>query len=248
MREVVFISDLHLAQDEPAITERFQRFLRDIDGRAEVLYILGDLFEIWIGDDELAEPFQAGIANALRSLSERGTALRIMHGNRDFLLGPAFMSACGAEPLPDPTIVDLFGIPTLLMHGDSLCIDDQPYQDFRRQVRDPAWQQAFLARPIEERRAIARQYREDSRDAQTGKTMAILDVNAGEVLDALRDSTCPRMIHGHTHRPARHHVEVDGTPCVRWVLPDWSAGGGYLICGKTGCELMGLDDMPLIRG
>lgn len=239
MREVVFISDLHLAQDEPATTERFLRFLRDIAGRAEALYILGDLFEIWIGDDELADPYQAGTAAALRALTERGTALRIMHGNRDFLLGPAFMSACGAEPLPDPSVIDLFGTPTLLMHGDSLCIDDQPYQDFRRQVRDPAWQHAFLAKPIEARRAIARQYRADSRDAQTGKTMAILDVNPDAVVDALRTSGCPRMIHGHTHRPARHIHRVEGIERERWVLPDWYGAGGGLICDATGCREIG---------
>ncbi len=236
MGEVVFISDLHLAPDAPDISARFHAFIHGLRGRAETLYILGDLFEIWIGDDELDAPFQAGIAATLRALADSGTRIRIMHGNRDFLLGPAFMAACGAEPLPDPSVIDLFGIPTLLMHGDSLCIDDQPYQDFRRQVRDPAWQRVFLAKPLEERRAIARQYRADSRDAQTGKAMGILDVNPDAVVQAMRDAGCGRMIHGHTHRPARHVLELDGVGRERWVLPDWYETGGGLSCDATGCR------------
>jgi UDP-2,3-diacylglucosamine hydrolase len=234
---VAFISDLHLAPEDPAITRRFLAFVEAMVGRLQRLYILGDLFEIWIGDDELDAPFQAGIAGALRTLVDSGTPVAIMHGNRDFLLGPAFMAASGASLLPDPSRIDLFGVPTLLMHGDSLCIDDQPYQDFRRQVRDPAWQRAFLAQPIETRRAIARQYRADSRDAQTGKTMTILDVNPGAVAEAFLDSGCARMIHGHTHRPARHESTVENGVRERWVLPDWYGEGGYLICDPSGCRL-----------
>jgi UDP-2,3-diacylglucosamine hydrolase len=241
MGEVVFISDLHLAPEAPAIAARFTGFLERLRGRAQALYILGDLFEMWIGDDELDTPFHASICAALRGLAESGTRVAIMHGNRDFLLGPDFMSACGAEFLADPSRIDLFGTPTLLMHGDSLCVDDQPYQDFRRKVRAPAWQREFLALPIERRQAIARQYREDSRDAQQQKSMAILDVNPEAVLDALRESGCPRMIHGHTHRPALHSHEVDGTARERWVLPDWSGAGGCLVCDASGCVARGLD-------
>lgn len=205
------------------------------------MYILGDLFEIWIGDDELDAPFPSGIAQAIRRLVDSGTPVAIMHGNRDFLLGPDFMSACGATLLPDPSVIDLFGQPTLLMHGDTLCTDDQAYQAFRRQVRDPAFLRDYLSKPIAERRAIAKMYRDGSRDAQSDKAMAIMDVNAGAVREALRESGCRRLIHGHTHRPSRHAVMMDGTAGERWVLSDWYGDrGGYLVCGETGCETRAL--------
>lgn len=241
MGRVLFISDLHLAPEEPGTADRFFEFLRDIEGKARALYILGDLFEIWIGDDELEAPFQAGISRAIRTLVDSGTAVAIMHGNRDFLLGSAFLAATGATLLPDPCVIDLNGEATLLLHGDSLCIDDHAYQDFRQQVRDPAWQKTFLNKPIDERRAIARKYREDSRDAQTGKAKAILDVNPDAVRQAFLDFKCRRMIHGHTHRPARHLLAIDGQPHERWVLPDWYGdGGGYLACTSRGCSLQEL--------
>lgn len=240
MGAAVFISDLHLAPETPDITEGLLRFLDGIRGPAQSLYILGDLFEIWIGDDELTEPLQASVARALKAVSDSGARVAIMHGNRDFLLGPDFMRATGATLLVDPCVIDLFGISTVLMHGDSLCIDDQAYLDFRQQVREPAWQTAFLAQPIEKRRAIARQYRTDSRDAQTEKDPLILDVNAEAVRQAFRASGARRMIHGHTHRPALHRLRVDGIDRQRWVLPDWSAGGGYLRCDARGCVASGL--------
>lgn len=206
---------------------------------AEAVYILGDLFEAWPGDDCLAEPWPAAIAAALRQLTERGCRLQLLHGNRDFLLGEAFCRATGTTLLADPCTIDLAGTPAVLLHGDSLCTDDLAYQQFRRQVRDPAWQQAVLARPLAERRALARQLREQSESAKADKGEAIMDVNAGAVAEAFRQSGCRVMIHGHTHRPARHDLAVDGQACTRWVLPDWYDGrGGYLRCDGAGCALV----------
>lgn len=230
----LFISDLHLAPDEPATTQRFLHLLDESDAGA--VYILGDLFEAWPGDDCLAEPWPATIAAALRRLGERGTRVYLLHGNRDFLLGPAFCEAVGATLLADPSVIDLHGTPTLLLHGDSLCTDDLAYQQFRRQVREPAWQQAVLARPLAERLVMARQMRAQSAADKDGKDEGIMDVNAEAVEAAFRQAGCRRMIHGHTHRPARHLHDVDGQTCERWVLPDWYAGrGGGLRCNAHGC-------------
>lgn len=241
MGAAVFISDLHLSAEEPAVAARFFEFLPGLDGRADQLYILGDLLEMWIGDDELNEPFQASIANALRRLSDAGTSIHIMHGNRDLLLGADFMAASGARPLPDPSRIDLLGEPTLLMHGDSLCTDDVAYLKYRAMVRDPDWQRAFLAKPFAERRAIAESIRQTSLESKSGKSMAIMDVNADAVRQMLSEQRCHRLIHGHTHRPARHDLEIDGQPYTRWVLPDWyGTGGGYLLCTDSGCELRDL--------
>lgn len=241
MGAAVFISDLHLAAESPAVATRFFEFLHDLEGRADSLYILGDLLEMWIGDDELNEPFQASIAQAIRRLSDAGTRVFIMHGNRDLLLGAGFMAASGASALPDPSRIDLFGEPTLLMHGDSLCSDDVAYQKYRAMVRDPAWQRTFLAKPFAERRAIAESIRQTSLESKSGKSMAIMDVNTDAVRQILSEQRCHRLIHGHTHRPARHDMEIDGQPTTRWVLPDWyGTGGGYLLCTDTGCEFRDL--------
>jgi UDP-2,3-diacylglucosamine hydrolase len=245
MASAVFVSDLHLAPEYPETAARFLDFLHGPARQAERLYILGDLFEVWIGDDELDDPLHARVVGALRLYSDAGHALEIMHGNRDFLLGDAFFAACGARPLADPSVIELGGAATLLMHGDSLCIDDQAYLDFRDQVRDPAWQRVFLAKPRAERRDIARKYRADSRDAQTGKSATLLDVNPEAVRAALRASGCRRMIHGHTHRAARHVLSLDGETHVRWVLPDWYGAGGYLACQSQGCALRRPDGTPL---
>jgi UDP-2,3-diacylglucosamine hydrolase len=236
----VFISDLHLSLEEPDTAQRFFKLLDSIQGTAEAVSILGDLFETWVGDDELAAPFQASIAHALARLTDSGIQVGIMHGNRDFLIGSDFLAASGAYLLPDPSLIDLYGEPTLLLHGDSLCSDDQDYQTFRKQVRSPAWQREFLAKPLPERLAIAREMRTESRLAQSGKSMAILDVNPEAVCQAFRSHGCRRMIHGHTHRPARHVLEIDGVSCERWVLTDWYSDGGYLLCDPSGCELKSL--------
>lgn len=236
----LFIADLHLRQEDPATVAAFQSFLETTASRAGSLYILGDLFEAWIGDDGLAHPLASDVARRLKQLADAGVAVHLMHGNRDFLLGAAFATACGARLLDEGHVADLHGTPTLLMHGDSLCTDDTAYQQFRAQVRQPAWQQAFLARPMAERIAVARQLREQSEQAKGEKSMAIMDVNADAVAEQFRRHGVNRLIHGHTHRPARHELSVDGIPRERWVLPDWYGPGGYLACDAGGCRLMGL--------
>ncbi|NWG86330.1 MAG: UDP-2,3-diacylglucosamine diphosphatase [Hydrogenophilaceae bacterium] len=236
----LFISDLHLSPGLPGAVALFRRFLSEIAPQAEALYILGDFFEAWIGDDDLALPFHADIAAALRQLSERGVRLYLMHGNRDFLLGERFCQASGASLLSDPQLIDLYGSPTLLAHGDQFCTDDLAYQAFRQQVRNPAWQAGFLAKPLAERREMARQLRAQSELEKAAKEMAIMDVNLDALAATLRKYGYPRLIHGHTHRPAHHLHEIDGHACERWVLPDWYEGGGYLRCSRQGCEAVSL--------
>ncbi len=235
-RPTLFISDLHLDESRPAVTALFLDFLRKRAAQAEALYILGDLFEAWIGDDdEGAHPRQ--VIAALRALSDAGVPVRIMRGNRDFLLGPRFAGQCGATLLDDPAVVHLSGEDTLLMHGDTLCTDDRDYQQFRSVVREPAWQQAFLARPRAERAVLAREARDASRHATAGKPYAIMDVNQQAVLAALRAHGVCRLIHGHTHRPAIHRFECDGQPAERIVLGDWHQQGSALACDQAGYRL-----------
>jgi UDP-2,3-diacylglucosamine hydrolase len=204
---------------------------------ADALYILGDLFESWVGDDGLSLPLPARVAPRLRSTAGR-TPTYFMHGNRDFMIARGFAEATGIGLLDDPTVIDLYGRRTVLLHGDTLCTDDTAYQAFRRQVRDPRWQQAALAKPLEERVAIARHMREQSEGAKQDKAMAIMDVNADAVAAAFQAAGVEQMIHGHTHRPARHLHTVGGRECVRWVLPDWYAGGGYLEATPDGVRAM----------
>jgi UDP-2,3-diacylglucosamine hydrolase len=230
----LFISDLHLCRERPEINVLFFRFLRHRVPASDALYILGDLFEYWAGDDDLAEPLHAQIAESLKQVSDAGLPLYFMHGNRDFLVGQEFTRVTGAKLLPDPTVVDLYGTPTLLMHGDTLCTDDVKYQAFRAQVRDPAWQRDFLAKPLVVRKAMIENVREQSAREMKGKPPDIMDVSLDAVADAFRRSGCSRMIHGHTHRPARHVHEVDGQWCERWVLTDWYERGGCLEVSKAG--------------
>jgi UDP-2,3-diacylglucosamine hydrolase len=234
----LFISDLHLCHERPEINALFFRFLSERVLGSDALYILGDLFEYWAGDDDLAEPLHAEIAEALRQVSDSGVPLHFMHGNRDFLVGPEFARVTVARLLQDPMIVDLYGIPTLLMHGDTLCTDDVKYQTFRTQVRDPAWQKDFLAKPLAVRKAMIENVREQSAREVKEKPPEIMDVNLDAVAEAFRRSGCSRMIHGHTHRPARHVHEVDGRSCERLVLTDWYERGGYLEVGGGGCRAL----------
>ena len=240
MPSALFISDLHLSGARPAINELFFRFLRTRAAGAEALYILGDLFDYWIGDDDLAEPLHASVARALRAVSERGVPLYLMHGNRDFLLGEAFCAASGARLLDDPAAPELPGARTLLMHGDTLCTDDVEYQRFRGTVRDKTWQREFLAQPLAGRHAQAEALRAASERGKSGKPPEIMDVSQEAVRATLRAHGYPRLIHGHTHRPARHEVEVDGRRCERWVLPDWYERGGYLELDDAGARLVQL--------
>jgi UDP-2,3-diacylglucosamine hydrolase len=223
----LFISDLHLTDSRPEANERFIAFVERKARAADALYVLGDLFEYWIGDDDLGEPFNAVMAALFRSLASGGVAINIMHGNRDFLIGERFCAATGAALLADPTVVDL-GEPTLLMHGDTLCTDDADYQAWRRTARSAAWQQEFLAKPLEERRLLVGGLREKSREVIQAKPAEIMDVNEAAVREAFERHRVRRLIHGHTHRPGRHRHEVAGQRCERWVLPDWYRPGGYL--------------------
>ena len=222
-----FISDLHLEESRPDITDAFLAFLRDKAMGIEALYILGDFFEAWIGDDERT-PLQNRVADALREVSDSGTALYLMHGNRDFLIGEDFCNRCGAELLPDPTVVDLNGTPTLLMHGDSLCTADVEYQKFRANMRNEQWQQMFLQRPLADRQMVARQLREISMAKNQGKAETIMDVTPEEVVREMEHHRVQRLIHGHTHRPAIHPLTASGQPAWRIVLGDWDTHAWWL--------------------
>lgn len=236
MPHSLFISDLHLSADRPEISSAFSEFLATTAARAEALYILGDLFEYWAGDDDIDDPFNQQAIQALFALHAKGVKIYLMHGNRDFLMGEALASACGAQLLPDPSMIMLYGTPTLLMHGDTLCSDDTDYMAFRAQVRTPAWQAAFLSQPLTQRKAQIEQMRAQSKQAQSRKKTEIMDANAESVIHTFRNHNFPRLIHGHTHRPAHHIHEVDGKACERWVLPDWYEQGGYLYCDETACK------------
>ncbi len=236
MASTLFISDLHLRGEQPETLGLFSRFLRERAREANALYILGDLFEVWLGDDLLLPGCEQVLAE-LKSLTESGVPVRVMPGNRDFLLGKGFEQATGCELLEEPTRLEIAGSPTLLLHGDTLCTDDRPYQEMRRTLRDPAWIEDFLGKSPEERIAVARQLREKSREATGSKAYAIMDVNGEAVSEAFREHGVGRIIHGHTHRPARHTGDIDGTPVERFVLGDWSDHAEILTCDESGCSL-----------
>jgi UDP-2,3-diacylglucosamine hydrolase len=227
----LFISDLHLSPHEPGTVALFLNFLAGPALQAASLTILGDLFDYWAGDDDLADPFNTRIVTALRRLSDSGIRLEFMSGNRDFLIGEAFATATGLTLLDDPVVRYIGGIKTLLTHGDVLCTDDPDYQRFRTQVRDPAWQTAFLARPLAERKREIEALRLRSEAEKKTKSMAIMDVNADAVAAVLAEQGAQAMIHGHTHRQGRHEHRVADKACQRWVLGDWHAGrGNALLC------------------
>jgi UDP-2,3-diacylglucosamine hydrolase len=234
----LFISDLHLTEERPEANERFIGFLEEKARHADALYILGDFFEYWIGDDDIVEPFNAVVVGLLRDLTQKGTPVRFMHGNRDFLIGERFCAATGAQLLQDPTVAEIEGAKTLLMHGDTLCTDDLDYQAWRRTARNPAFQADFLSKSLPERRRLIVQMRERSKEVVQGKPAEIMDVNDDAVREVLRRHDVSRLIHGHTHRPGRHAIEVDGRRCERWVLPDWYGRGGYVEVGPEGPRLL----------
>ena len=235
MPHILFISDLHLSADHAGSMAVFQRFIAEVAPRAEALYILGDLFEYWAGDDDLNDEFHAQVIVSLRNLARHGTAVYLMHGNRDLLMGENLANACHATLLHDPTLIDLYGMPTLLSHGDILCTDDTEYQRYRAQVHDAAFQQQFLARPLTERKAYIEQLRSRSATEKQGKDSVIMDVSDAAVAALLREYRYPRLIHGHTHLPDCHEHVVDGHRCERWVLGDWHQQGSALRCDKQGC-------------
>jgi len=216
----LFISDLHLDAARPHIVELFTRFIAADARAAEALYILGDLFESWIGDDD-DSPLALQVAQSLYALKQSGVPVFFMHGNRDFLLGEAYAKRAGMTLLDDPTVIEFGGQPTLLMHGDTLCTDDAAYQEFRAVVRNPDWQKQFRARSLSERHAFAAQARAESVKHTAGAKPEIMDVNQAAVLAAMRKHGVRTLIHGHTHRPATHRFEVDGQAAERIVLGDW---------------------------
>jgi UDP-2,3-diacylglucosamine hydrolase len=225
---LLFISDLHLDASRPEITELFLRFLREEAQQAEALYILGDLFEAWIGDDAPGELGER-VARALSACARAGTDLGFIRGNRDFLLDAGYARSAGMELLPDPCVLSIEGEPTLLLHGDLLCTDDEAYQRFRAGSRTPAWRESFLARPVAERQAFAAQARAESQRHQQGIDTAITDANPQAVEAMLRLYGVRRMIHGHTHRPAVHAHVADAR---RYVLGDWYTQGSVLRIDK----------------
>jgi len=238
----LFISDLHLCGARPAITGLFLDFLRHRARSADALYILGDLFEYWIGDEAVEQEEFRAIVRGLRELTAGGTPVFVMHGNRDFLMAHGFETATGCRLLADPARIDLHGTPTLLMHGDSLCIDDVEYMAFRAQVRNPAWQREFLARPVAERDRIVRDFREISKNSTASKKPEIMDVNQKAVEAIMREHGVQRLIHGHTHRPKEHVFTLDGRTAQRMVLGDWYEQGSVLSVDARGWLL---ESLPL---
>jgi UDP-2,3-diacylglucosamine hydrolase len=235
----LFISDLHLCPSRPEINRIFTGFLAGAALQADALYVLGDLFEYWAGDDDIDDPFNAQVVEALKACSDR-VPVHLMHGNRDFLLGSAFARASGVRLVSDPLLADIGGMPTLLAHGDTLCTDDTDYLRFRAEVRSPAWIDAFVATSLSARKAKIEVLRRESAAEKKRKPDAIMDVNEGAVAKLLREHGYPRLIHGHTHRPARHVHSVDGHRCERWVLADWYASGSYLRCTDRECAAVTL--------
>lgn len=233
----LFISDLHLSNQRTEITQTFLYFLDNHAPTAEAIYILGDLFELWIGDDVSIPEYQI-ILDGLARLTAQRVPVYVMHGNRDFLLGKEFEQKTGCKILDDPTIIDLYGTSTMLMHGDTLCTDDVDYQDFRRMVRNPDWQQGFLARTPQERLMMAQQYRTESKKQVKDKAPEIMDVNQQAVEKAMTESHVLHLIHGHTHRPAIHDFMLNGQHAQRIVLGDWYEQGSMLRCDGSGCELL----------
>jgi UDP-2,3-diacylglucosamine hydrolase len=223
----LFVSDLHLDAQSSVANERFLTFLRDDASQARVLYILGDLFEAWIGDDD-PDPVKGQICAGLRQLTQSGVPCFVMHGNRDFLLGPQFAASTGCHLLPDPVIAVFDDEPVLLTHGDALCVDDHPYQELRTTVRKPAWQQRYLKLPLPTRELLAGRARRGSQ-AHTSRTIPyVMDVNEAAVTAVWRTGVS-RIIHGHTHRPGTHPATFDGRPVERIVLGAWYEQGTYLM-------------------
>ena len=237
VKPTLFLSDLHLAPDRPAANAAFHAFARGPARGAAAVYILGDLFDAWLGDDQLREPFARAIADSLRELADAGVAVYVGRGNRDFLLGETFAREIGATLLPEQQIVDVDGMRVLVLHGDELCAGDADYQAYRARMRSDATRRRLLAMPYFVRRGIAWYLRRKSRAANALKPEAIMDVEPGAVADMFRRHDVTRMIHGHTHRPARHALDVDGAPRERIVLSDWDDRGHYLEASSAGLHV-----------
>ena len=225
----LFISDLHLDAALPHLTRLFVHFMREQAPSADAVYILGDLFEAWVGDDDDRPETQVFI-DELKRLADTRTPLFVMHGNRDFLIDETFVGRTGCTLLPEPSVIDLYGTPTLLLHGDSLCTDDVKHQESRKLMRSEDWKQRFLAQTLDERIAQAREYRSMSRKHLKDAPDAIMDVNANAVIALMQEYNVQKMIHGHTHRPAIHRLSVNNKEAKRIVLGDWNSHGSVLVC------------------
>lgn len=241
----LFISDLHLDAARPEHVAALQALLEAHAGQAEALYVLGDLFETWIGDDD-DTGFNQRVIGLFRTFSDRGSKLFFMHGNRDFLLGERFAEQTGGTLLPEGTVIDLYGTPTLLLHGDSLCTADEKYQQFRALVRTPAWQQDLFSKSLEERRAIAQGLRMQSQQNNANKADNIMDVTPEEVARVMEEAGVSDLIHGHTHRPNVHQVQLSSGFGTRWVLGDWSNTGWLIRASADDIELTSFD-IPTTR-
>jgi UDP-2,3-diacylglucosamine hydrolase len=236
----LFISDLHLEADRPDIADQFLRFLETEVLHADALYILGDLFESWVGDDDPNEHYQ-WVKQALRKLTRKGVPAWFMHGNRDFMIGDDFAAETGVSLLRDPHVLDIHGDRVLLSHGDAYCTDDIEYQAVRRMTRDPQWQAMMLQKPLEERLAFAAQARQASMARGGTVSEEIMDVNAGAIDAAMREAGVTIMLHGHTHRPAVHQLMVDGKPAQRIVLGDWYEQGSVVRWDENGPVLAAME-------
>ena len=242
MDHCLFISDLHLCDSRPNISQAFHQFLEKTATKAQSLYILGDLFEYWAGDDAITVGTHQATIHALNKLVASGVQVFFMHGNRDFLIDVGFANATGIKILPDPSLITLYGKLVLLSHGDELCTDDVAYQQFRSEVRSATWKKQFLSKPLSDRVAYIEQLRTQSEQAKSTKSMQIMDVNSAAVDRLLRDFKCPPIfIHGHTHRPNNHLHQIDGKACERWVLGDWYEQGSYLKLDANGCQSQKLE-------
>jgi len=237
----LFISDLHLDPARPDVAQAFFRFMEQQAPKADALYILGDFFEAWIGDD-MQHEFIDMVKQSLRTLTETGIPVYLMHGNRDFLIGKQFTDETGCQLLEDPTLLDLFGRKVLLMHGDTLCTRDVDYLAFRQMVRNPDWQKDFLSKSLPERLAIAENIRAASKEKTGQLQYEIMDVTPSEVEKVMTEQGVQLLIHGHTHRPAVHQLEVNGKAAERVVLGDWHSAGWVLSFSEDGYKLQ---DFPL---
>jgi len=238
--DLLFISDLHLSVERPEIIQLFVNFLQRRAPQAQALYILGDLFEVWLGDDYIPDQLQP-VITALRHYTDSGHPLFIQHGNRDFLMGNEFESLTGARIIPDPTILAINGVKTLISHGDELCTDDVDYMAFRKQVRNPDWQREFLAKPVTERIRIGKDARQESKYRTQHKTPEIMDVNQLAVEQFMQTHQVTQLIHGHTHRPNIHHFTHQQQNMTRIVLGDWYQQGSVLVCDAHGFDLQTLN-------
>lgn len=234
----IFISDLHLCESRPEIIDAFTYFLDNTVAQADELYILGDLFEYWAGDDAIASGAHAKSIQALKKLSQQDVKVFLIHGNRDFLLGRVFSQETNIQILQDPSLISLYGNPILISHGDALCTDDLAYQAFRAEVRTDSWKAQFLSQPLADRIAYIESVRKKSELEKSVKPMDIMDVNPLAVSQLLKEYHYPpTFIHGHTHRPKHHQHSADGHACERWVLGDWYDQGSYLKLDEQGFQM-----------